>query len=114
MRMHPPKLPAKLPALIHSLSARLLVLTVFFVMLAEVLIYAPSAGRFRLTYLEEKLASGHPAILALQATPDFMVSEELEEELLNHAGAYVVGLRRPDGVKLMLGEKPVPQVDATF
>lgn len=114
MRMHPPKLPAKLPALIHSLSARLLVLTVFFVMLAEVLIYAPSAGRFRLTYLEEKLASGHLAILALQATPDFMVSEELEEELLSHAGAYVVGLKRPDGVKLMLGEKPVPQVDATF
>jgi signal transduction histidine kinase len=105
---------SKLPALIHSLSARLLVLTVFFVMLAEVLIYAPSAGRFRLTYLEERLAAGHLAILALQATPDYMVSEELEAELLNHAGAYVVALKRPDGVKLMLGQGPVPTIGASF
>lgn len=105
---------AKLPALIHSLSARLLVLTVFFVMLAEVLIYAPSAGRFRLTYLEERLAAGHLAILALQATPDYMVSAELEAELLNHAGAYVVALKRPDGVKLMLGQRPVPPIAASF
>ena len=114
MWMHTPKLPAKLPALIHSLSARLLVLTVFFVMLAEVLIYAPSAGRFRLSYLEERLAAGHLAILALMATPDNMVGEELEAELLTHVGAYVVGLKRPDGVKLMLGEKPVPVLDASF
>ena len=122
MRMEPRKppgqqpsmLPGKLPGLVHSLSARLLVLTVFFVMLSEVLIYAPSAGRFRLSYLEERLAAGHLAILALQATPDYMVSEELETELLNHAGAYVVGLRRPDGVKLMLGEGPVPPIDGSF
>src|SRR3972149_4651292 len=67
------------------LSARLLVLTVFFVMLSEVLIYAPSAGRFRLTYLQERLAAGHLAILALQATPDSMVGAELEAELLRHA-----------------------------
>lgn len=114
--MHVPtaRLPAKLPALIHSLSARLLVLTVFFVMLAEVLIYAPSAGRFRLSYLEERLAAGHLAILALQATPDYMVSRELEAELLNHAGAYVVALKRPDGIKLMLGEGPVPPIAESF
>jgi signal transduction histidine kinase len=114
MQVRPATLPGKLPALIHSLSARLLVLTIFFVMLAEVLIYAPSAGRFRLSYLEERLAAGHLAILALQATPDYMVSEELEAELLNHAGAYVVGLKRPDGVKLMLGEGPVPAIAASF
>jgi signal transduction histidine kinase len=106
--------PSKLPALIHSLSARLLVLTVLFVMLAEVLIYAPSAGRFRLSYLEQHLAAGHLAILALQATPDYMVSEALEAELLHHAEAYVIGVKRPDGVKLMLGERPVPAVDASY
>lgn len=109
-----PSRASKLPALIHGLSARLLVLTLFFVMLAEVLIYAPSAGRFRLDYLKERLELGHLAILALQATPDFMVSEELEAELLRHAGAYVVGLKRPDGVKLMLGEGRVPTIDASF
>jgi hypothetical protein len=40
------KLP--LPPLAKGLSARLLLLTIVFVMLAEVLIFAPSIGRFRL------------------------------------------------------------------
>ncbi len=40
------------PPLLKSLSARLLVLTAFFVMLSEVLIYVPSIARFRLVYLE--------------------------------------------------------------
>ena len=39
----------RMPSLVRSLSARLLALTVLFVMLSEVLIVAPSAGRFRLT-----------------------------------------------------------------
>jgi signal transduction histidine kinase len=103
-----------MPSLLRSLSARLLALTVLFVMLSEVLIFAPSAGRFRLAYLEERIAAGYIAILALMATPDNMVSEELEHELLNQAGAYAIGLKRPDGVKLMLDSDHIPAIDATF
>lgn len=40
---------SRLPPLARSLSARLLVLTIFFVMLAEIFIFAPSIARFRLT-----------------------------------------------------------------
>ncbi len=40
-----------------SLSARLLVLTLFFVMVAEVLVYVPSIAQFRLSYLEQRIAS---------------------------------------------------------
>ncbi len=104
----------KLPPLARSLSARLLLLTVVFVMLAEVLIYAPSAARFRLTYLEQRIAAAHIAVLALLATPDFMVSDELEQELLHHADSHVIGLKRPDGIKLMLGPEPPPAIDASF
>jgi signal transduction histidine kinase len=103
-----------MPSLLRSLSARLLALTVLFVMLSEVLIFAPSAGRFRLAYLEERIAAGYIAILALMATPDNMVSEELQHELLNQAGAYAIGLKRPDGVKLMLDSDHIPAIDATF
>jgi signal transduction histidine kinase len=92
-----------LPAFAKSLSARLLILTIGFVMIAEVLIFAPSVGRYRLTYFEEKLAAGHLAILALEATPDNMVSDALEHELLNHVGAVSVALTSPEsGKKLML------------
>ncbi|MGH6933984.1 MAG: ATP-binding protein [Dongiaceae bacterium] len=103
-----------MPSLFRSLSARLLVLTVSFVMLSEVLIFAPSIGRARLAYLEERIANGHIAILALMATPDNMVSKELQAELLNQAGAYAIGLKRPDGVKLMLDAETIPAIDASF
>lgn len=85
-----------------GLSARLLILTIAFVMLAEVLIFAPSIARFRQSYLEERLAAAHLAILALDATPDQMVSADLERELLTHVGAHKVALRRPGQGKLML------------
>lgn len=105
---------SSMPGLLHSLSARLLVLTVFFIMLSEVLIFAPSAGRFRLTYLEERVQAGHLAILSLMATPDNMVSEELAKELLFQADAYVIGLKRPDGSKLMLDAASPPPVDVSY
>jgi signal transduction histidine kinase len=105
----------KLPPPAKSLSARVLLLTIFFVMLGEVLIYAPSAGRFRYEYLRDRLATAHTAVLALLATPDYMVSDSLQLELLQHADAYIVGLKRPDGVKLMMHAKQgIPAIDATF
>jgi signal transduction histidine kinase len=105
----------RLPSLWNSLSARLLVLTVAFVMLSEVLIFSPSISSFRVKYLEERIAAANIAVLALLATPDFMVDEALEEELLAQAGAYLIGLKRPDGKKLMLGmETALPPIDAQY
>ena len=96
-----------LPPLGKSLLVRLLILTIAFVMLAEVLIYCPSIARFRLVYLEERLASAHLALLALEATPDLMVSEAMERELMSHVDAYAVSLAEPGEGRLMLMvEKP--------
>jgi signal transduction histidine kinase len=97
-----------------GLSTRLLVLTAAFVMLAEVLIYVPSIARFRLTWLNERLDAAALAALALKATPDYMVGEELSRELL--AGARVRGivLKLPEARTLMLSERMPPSVDATY
>lgn len=103
-----------LPSLAGGLSARLLLLTIGFVMLAEVLIFAPSIARFRQVYLEERLAAGHLAILALEATPDHMVSPELSMELLTHVEAFTVALTKPGVGKLMLMDMPPDHIDATF
>lgn len=100
--------------LARSLSARLLVLTIFFVMLSEVLIYAPSIGRFRLTYLQDRLADAHIAALALEATPERSVGPDLEMQLLHHVGAYGVELRLGDIYTLMLGGHTPPEPDARF
>ena len=105
-----------LPSPTRSLSARLLVLTVLFVMLAEVLIFAPSVGRYRLTYLEEKLATGHLGILALEASPADMIDPGIEREILSHIGVYSVALQKPDrpGKLMLMIEEPVGSVEASY
>ena len=97
-----------------GLSARLLVLTMFFIMLAEFLIWAPSVSRYRKVYLEQHVDTAHLAMLALAATPDGMVSEDLEKQLLIHAGAYAIVLRKPGMSLLMLSSRMPPKVGATF
>lgn len=106
---------AALPSFGWGLSARLLVLTVCFVMVSEVLIYAPSIARFRDDWLEGRLATSYLAILALEATPDYMIDPELEIKLLNNAGARLIALRTPDGKNLVMrGSTPPPIIDATI
>ena len=63
----------KISKVFRSLSAQLLILTILFVMLAEVLIFVPSVAFFRLNYLDKKSEFAHLASLALLASPDNMV-----------------------------------------
>ncbi|WP_417805040.1 sensor histidine kinase [Thalassospira lucentensis] len=97
----------KLPPWAKSLSSRLLVLTVSFVMLAEVFVFAPSVARFRIDWFESHLDSGYLAALALEATPDQMIPDDLEKELLSNAGIEAVILRRADR-KLLLQRDDMP------
>ncbi len=96
---------------LSSMSARLLILTIAFVMLAEVLIFAPSAGRFRTVYLQERLATAHLAGLALEATPTGKVDAALEAQLLRHVGAYAVDIRLGPLTTRMLGGAMPPEPD---
>ncbi|MBT5048517.1 MAG: HAMP domain-containing histidine kinase [Rhodospirillaceae bacterium] len=97
-----------------GLSARLLLLTIFFVMLSEVFIYAPSIGRFRVSYLQERVAAAHLASLALEVPPDNMVSAQLRQELLDHAGAHGIVIKRPASKSLVLSTDMPPKIHATY
>lgn len=103
-----------LPPLTRSLSARLLVLTVVFVLVGEVLIYVPSVARFRLVYLEEHIAAARIAALAVEAAPGQMVTEELGDMLLHHAGVVAISLKRPGRRTLILSSDMPPAIDKTF
>lgn len=89
----------------RSLSGRFLILTIIFVMLAEVLIFVPSVARFREDYLLLRLERAQIASLALLA--DDMLSADLEAELLANAGVYNVVLRRDEARQLALSS-PLP------
>lgn len=96
----------------NSLSGRFLVLTIIFVMIAEILIFVPSVARFREDYLLERLERAQIASLALLAG-DGMVDEELSVELLENAGVLNVVLRRDQFSQLILAADMIPPIAYT-
>ena len=98
--------------MLNTLSGRFLILTMVFVMLAEVLIFVPSVARFREDYLLARLERAQIASLALEA--DDMITPELEAELLRNAEVYNVVLRR-DEIRQLALSSPIPSpIDTTF
>ncbi|MBT2129553.1 sensor histidine kinase [Aliiroseovarius lamellibrachiae] len=98
--------------MLNSLSGRFLILTMAFVMLAEVLIFVPSVARFREDYLLARLERAQIASLVLLA--DDMIDPALEAELLENAQVFNVALRR-DEIRELVLNSPMPHaVDQTF
>ena len=73
-----------------SLSFRLFLIAISTVLIVEALIFVPSATNFRNNWLEDQIAAGRLAALALEAAPSRMVSEELEQDLLDSAMVLAV------------------------
>jgi len=98
--------------MINSLSGRFLILTVIFVMIAEVFIFVPSIARFREDYLLARLERAQIASLATET--DGMISPELEAELLQNAEVFNVVLRR-DEIRQLALSSPIPApIAATY
>ncbi|MEM8789688.1 MAG: HAMP domain-containing sensor histidine kinase [Pseudomonadota bacterium] len=97
-----------------SLTGRFLILTVIFVMLAEVFIFLPSVGRFRLEYLRERLDQAQIASLALLATRDDQISLDLRLELLRNAEVLNIVLRRDEMRELVLSDFMPTTVSQTY
>src|SRR5262245_24203597 len=76
-----------------GLSGKLLVLTILFVMIAEVLICMPSIASFRIMWLNDRLAAAHTAALVLDAAPSGMVPESLAQQILDSVGAKAVAMK---------------------
>lgn len=94
-----------------SLSGRLLFFTTVFVMLAEVLIYFPSAARQYHDLLANRLAAAQIAVLALDELKGADISPTLRKELLANAGVRLVALKRNNTRRLYLAEVMPPMPD---
>lgn len=98
---------------LKTLSGRMLLLTMIFVMLAEVLIFVPSVARFRQDYILSRLERAQIASLSLLAAGD-MIDEKLEKELLANAEVFNVVLRRDDMRQLVLSSPIAGPVEGTY
>ena len=102
--------PVRAPRL--GLSGKLLVFTILFVMIAEVLIYVPSIALYRLMWLNDRLASAYTAALVLDAAPNGMVPDSLAKQILDSIGARAVAMKRGTQRRMLaVGDAPPPIAD---
>ena len=94
-----------------GLSARLLLLTVLFVLLAEILIYFPSVANFRNTWLGERISQARSAALILEKTPPDALPKALVDELLSGMQTTMIALRIDNARRLLAISDMPPMVD---
>ncbi len=100
--------------LFGGLSRKVLLLTIIFVMLGEVLIFLPSIANFRIQWLKGRIAQAEIAALAAEAAPDQILSSDLRSEILKGAGVLVVSLQKGESRKLALRADGDYMIDAGY
>jgi signal transduction histidine kinase len=89
----------------RGLSGRLLFLTVFFVVAAQLFILGPSLAAFQDRWLTDRVRAAELASLAVDAAPQQVVTDELAARLLEGAGVVSVAVR-DEGVRSLLLAAP--------
>ncbi len=79
------------PRIRFGMSAKLLILTVLFVMLAEVCFYVPSIASFRLSWIDNKLSAANTAALVFEVAPE--IPDSLSKQILDSIGARALALK---------------------
>jgi signal transduction histidine kinase len=98
----------------RGLSGKVLLLTIVFVMLGEVMIFLPSIANFRIQWLKGRIAQAEIAALAAEAAPDQILSTDLRSEILKGAGVLVVSLQKGESRKLALRADGDFMIDASY
>jgi signal transduction histidine kinase len=97
-----------------GLSAKLLLLTILFVMVAEVLVFVPSVSNFRRQWLMERLAAAQIASLAAEAAPGGQLPSALRDELLDSAKVKAIAVKRADSRVLIIEMDMPAEIAASY
>jgi signal transduction histidine kinase len=102
------------PRYLPGLSAKLLLLTILFVMLAEVLVFVPSVSNFRRQWLMERLAAAQIAALAAEAAPGGQLPPTLRDELLERAKVKAIAVKKADARVLIIEMDMPAEIGASY
>ena len=97
-----------------GLSTKLLLLTISFIMLAEVLIFLPSIANFRHRWLEDRLNEARIASLAVDLASDGQLPASFASEILKSTGVKSIAVRRNGRKRLIVKRDMPPIVDAYY
>ena len=92
----------------QGLSAKLLLLTIVFIMIAEVLIFVPSVANFRNVWLRTHLDTAEAASIVYLDSNDPMLSGMAAERLLETTQSITIAVRR-EGASQLIASSEVPQ-----
>src|SRR5580704_8454811 len=106
--------PEPVRTLRFGLSGKLLVLTILFVMIAEVLIYVPSVANFRVVWLKDRLATAYTAALVLDAAPNGVVSDAVAKQILDSIGARGVAMKMGSRHRMIAVDDMPPAINDTY
>ena len=93
--------------LARRLSTKLLLLTVLFVVIAEILILVPSISLFRARWLEERLSTAASVSVVLMQGEPVTLSRSVQDELLRALGARAIAVRDA-GVSRLIAVAEMP------
>jgi signal transduction histidine kinase len=97
-----------------GLPAKLLLLTLAFVSLAEILIFLPAISSYRLSWLDERLTGAQLATLAAEGFPGGDVPSGLRTEMLRTAQVKAIASRRLNVRRLVLPVDSQMTIDAHY
>ncbi|MBX4862575.1 HAMP domain-containing histidine kinase [Rhizobium sophorae] len=97
-----------------GLSGKLLWLTVFFIMLAEILIFFPSVASMRLRWLQDRLNTAAAAAIVIDGLQPVELPRALQKETLEATGTKAIVLRK-EGTSRLLATTDMPaSVDEAY
>ena len=103
--------PARTVPLARGLSIKLVLLTVLFVMIAEVLIFLPSIADFKLRWLEERLGTAAAVSVVLVQEDSESLPRTLQDDVLLAIGAKAIAVRDGGVSRLLVIAEMPPEVD---
>jgi len=87
----------------RRLSSKLLLLTIGFVMLAELVIFVPSAALFRQDWFNERAQQAGLLAQALTGVPNYEASEVLRQQFMADTDVMLMAAKRGGMTELVLG-----------
>ena len=90
----------------RRLSGKLLLMTIGFVMLAELVIFIPSATTFRQDWLNDRAQQAGLLAQALTGVPDYEASEILSDQFMQDTDVIMMSAKRDGMSEFMLGHPP--------
>ncbi|MDB5523684.1 MAG: histidine kinase [Rhizobium sp.] len=96
------------------LSTKILLLTIVFVLLAEILIFVPSVNNMRLAWLRDRLNTAAAAAIVIDGLPKVNLPRPLQDSTLMATGTKAIVLHKEDITRMIVVSEVPPMVNAQY